>query len=360
MPVVSIHRRVALALALVALGCTGDPVGELPADAGSGGTAGSGGSGGAGGIAGSGGSGGAGGIAGSGGGLACDGGAPCVVPLVPASGASSFGIDLDATDIYYASGTDVWRLPRFGGTAVSVASGLLGPRHVAVDDIHVVFSDGARKVYVTAKSGGGATLLYTASNGSAQIGGVATDGSYAYFTETSDKSSFDGAVSRVALSGGLPKVLALLPAAAPEGLFLDGAFVYVAERIGQSVVRIPAAGGAPTPVATGRDQPVDVVVSGNWIAWAENGGIGFVSKGGGTPSFAPTAGSPSHIAADDSAAYVTLPAYSAVYRAPLGGTNAMELVGDAGSPEDLVVGSAAVYFTNYAAGPPGSVLAIPK
>lgn len=344
------RSRATFLVALVVLGCTGDPVGEVPADAGSGGGAGAGGSSGAGGAAGSG---------GAGGGLTCDGGSPCVVPLVPATGPSSFGIDLDATDVYYASGKDVWRLPKLGGAAISIASGLVGPQHVAVDATHVVFSDGSRRVYVVPKSGGGKTLLYEA-NGSTQIGGVASDGSYAYYSETFDTSSYDGTVSRVALGGGFPEVLAPLTSAGPRGLALDGGFVYVALEIGQSVVKIPVAGGVPVPVASGLDHAQDVAVSGDWIAWAENSGIGFVAKTGGSQSFASTPGTPAHIAADDAAVYVTLPASAALYRAALGGSTALKLVDDAGSPEDVAVDSAAVYFTNFAAGLPGSVLAIPK
>jgi hypothetical protein len=111
--------------------------------------------------------------------------------------------------------------------------------------------------------------------------GIAVGGGYVYWTNT-----VGGQVSRVALAGGKPTVLAS-GLQRPWGIAVDSTSVYwTTDAQNGLVMQLPLAGGRPKILASGRRFPHQIVVDRSTVYWTEGWARGRVMKlplGGGTP-----------------------------------------------------------------------------
>ncbi len=151
---------------------------------------------------------------------------------------------------------------------------------------------------------GGATLELGVSDGDLAPGGLAIDGSNAYFA--SALSGGGGAVAFVPLAGGAdPDTLWESTAGAPTKLVLAGAYL-------AWVVSSPAPAGAVWAVTVPAGKPT-ALVSG-----VDN---------------------PSDLASDGADVYYTVPSLGQVYAVPLGGGSAVAVASGLSSPGALAVGA---------------------
>lgn len=100
---------------------------------------------------------------------------------------------------------------------------------------------------------------------------VACDGKWVFVVDVDPElegMTRASAVVRIPAAGGEPSVLGKSDGEI-DGVALDDASVYWADRLDGSIVRVPKTGGAPHTLATDRGLPGSLVVQGDALTWVE-------------------------------------------------------------------------------------------
>lgn len=165
---------------------------------------------------------------------------------------------------------------------VVLASDVAYPNDLALDDHYVyvsVWGGGSAGPDTTSgslqrvpKAGGPAEVL---ASGLDHPGWIGVDGSTLFAT-------IGSTVVSVPKGGGALTQLATFTDK-PTALALDDDAVYVALYLQASVVRIPKAGGAPAVVATANGSPLSLLVDAMNLYWTDGTGLYAMPKAGGTP-----------------------------------------------------------------------------
>lgn len=260
-----------------------------------------------------------------------------------ANGARPQNMVLDSTTVYWTDflGGTVMSVPKVGGVASTLASGVPYPIDIAVDATTVYFTDanglesaaliGARVVTNLSGSqtqgvalsastvlfsehalgaiaalpkGTDAGAISTLVTGESGPTFVALDSQNIYWT---DQNGTVGSVRQALLDGGNPQQLAPGdPATSP--LVVDTSAVYWAEPTNGLILSVPIGGGAVTTIAQQQTAPEGIAVDAHFVYWTEatqNGAVVKAAKtgAGGPQTLASGQGYPVPIAVDATYVY---------------------------------------------------------
>jgi hypothetical protein len=312
-----------------------------------------------------------GGQSGDGGGCVLEGG--CGIVTLEKGGGPSY-VAVDDTNVYWTSTgsctvTDggatvstglVMKVPKAGGTPVTLASGQLEPQAIATDGMNVYWvnnvgagcaaSGGA--VLRLAPDGGTVTTV-AASQTSAKF--VALDSTSVYWTTSDDIMS----APLLAMGDPTPTTLASGQGAS-AGLALSGESVYWAQASGAGkVLGVPVAGGAVVTLTTAGSGCVGFTADGTNVYWAYNPGeylnfnVMSVPIAGGKPSTLDTNQYiPSNMASDGKSLYWTnygtTPGADddSVMKASLSGSSPITIASAQANPLGIAVDGTRVYWAN--------------
>jgi len=232
----------------------------------------------------------------------------------------------DAESVYWTAGSDPFRngarsvatvskLPVNGGEPTALASGTDYGSALALDRDNVywttlfdwtsedgaIFRDG--KVMKVPLNGGEPSTL---ASGLIRPAAIALDEAHVYWAESGHSGS-DGEVMAVPLDGGAPNALAIW-LVAPSSVAVGGPEVYwsipggLFDRTGQ-VVGLPIF-GVPMTLASGLSAPSGLVVDATRLYFEANGAIMSMPLGGGPlTTIVPATDSPGAFAIDDASVY---------------------------------------------------------
>ena len=167
------------------------------------------------------------------------------------------------------------RVPISGGTVTILASGLTGPRRLAVDNTDVYWTElGSNIVNKISKTANNGTPTILASGLVGPLG-IAVDNSYVYFTEYAGANTGSGSIIKVLKTGGGQTTL-VSGLHGPRGITVDGNNVYFTEvadsKQGTGMVKsVPLSGGSVTLLASGLNDPTFPDLDSSSIYWAEQG-----------------------------------------------------------------------------------------
>lgn len=180
---------------------------------------------------------------------------------------------LGASYVFYTEGPNgkLKRVPKAGGASDVVATGLVGPTSIAVDEPSAwVVESGESGALVAIALGTGTTTVIASNLREPHDVAVNDDAVFwiesGTFDPQSQKTTGAGVMTQKR-GGGPTSVLA--PTEGANHLHVTGSWVYF--TAGTSVLRVPAAGGALEILASGVADPSGVVTQGGWVAWANRG-----------------------------------------------------------------------------------------
>jgi len=255
-----------------------------------------------------------------------------------------------------SNGGTVNAASRGGGAVSTLASGLSGPRAVAVDGTRVYWADASQGTVGEVPLGGGSvTVLAT---GRPQLGPLTVDGTNVYWVDYQA-----GTVNEVPVGGGTVTTLAT-GQSAPLSITTDGTNVYWGTSNGK-VQEVPVGGGTVTTLATGQGAN-SLAVDGTDVYWANDGAPSFYYPAGGTVNKVPIGGGTvttlasgqvnlSSVAVDGTnvywATWGTSPSFHGTVReVPLGGGSVTTLASHQTFPRSLAVDGTHVYWIDGAEG----------
>ena len=205
----------------------------------------------------------------------------------PGSPSEFQGIAVDETSVYWAEqGPDsgaILKMPRAGGPAVTLASGLRAPRSLALDGMNVYFTH----EIATAPAG---ALLSVSTNGGSPSAlaaelhehtDVAVDAGYVYLLAHDAQGA---SIKKLPVAGGAPSTLAT-GLRLPRSIAVDTSHVYWTDV--NTVMRAPLAGGAGATLLASAQSLDFVATDGALVYWLSGGAEGTVMSvpvGGGTSS----------------------------------------------------------------------------
>jgi len=211
------------------------------------------------------------------------------------------GIAVDDSTVFFGDGVNMRSVPKSGGTSTILAAAT--PSQIALDSSAIYWTDGAGAVRKMPKTGGSPVTIATDTNSPS---GVKTDGVNVYWSEFSSP----GKIWRVSVNGGTPVLLGTQ--VNNRGVAIDptSSNVYWGENVFVNAGRIdsaPANGGPPTNLVTGLNNVWDVAADGTSVFWIEDrtgGVVRQVTISGGSPAtLASNLAAPVALAIDSSNVY---------------------------------------------------------
>jgi hypothetical protein len=229
-------------------------------------------------------------------------------PVTLAGGYGAMSMAIDATSVYWSTADAVWKTPLSGGISTTLASAQIGPGAITLGGSYVYwmnFSAANEGTLVKLPRSGGTPV--TVLSGLDEQSGLAVDATSLYFTTYNP-----GAVMKVGLDGGLPVTL-VGGQIGPSQIALDATSVYWTNTYVGTLSKVGLNGGTPTTLASG--SPFGLAVDATSVYWTnpsicpDDGGpcAGAVMKtplGGGTAvTLASQEYSPASIAVDATSVY---------------------------------------------------------
>jgi IPT/TIG domain len=269
------------------------------------------------------------------------------------------GLAVDATDVYLSAGIGVdaiiEKVGINGGTVTTLAtsaSGLYFPVSVSVDTANVYWIDGGglNNIKKVGINGGTVTTLASSVTPYYHYTNTAVDSVSVYWALSSVSS---GIIQKVGINGEPVTTLASGLDYDIGGIAIDSNYIYWTEGSGGSVKRIGLNGGPVTTLATGLSYPGRIAVDSTSVYWTEdvvpNGTVKKVAINGGTvTTLASGLIAPSALAVDSTNVYWT-------ESGQMGGNGAVKKVGKNGgavsflaaglsSPAFITVDSNSIYW----------------
>lgn len=265
-----------------------------------------------------------------------------VAATILVSDLSLLGADqlaLDASTVYFTSlyGEFVGSVPKAGGTAKALATGLQGPDDLAVDSASVYWTERWSGKIRGCPIGGGAPVDLASGVGTYRIG---IDAGHVYWAG-------DMAVWRVPKGGGDVERLTTTPAQGTEAV-VDATHVYVAA--GDAIRRVPVAGGDLTALATGLTAPRSLALGAGYVYFAEGDAVRRVPIAGGeVETLASGRDYPHALALDGANVWFATGASAeagALERVPLGGGAVTTFLSGLYFVKDVAVDAASVFWAD--------------
>jgi len=296
---------------------------------------------------------------------ACEQGA-CLPFVLSTEGTEPASVEVDASHVYWAAGSSIFRVSKQGGASQRVADDLWNLSDIEVDGTTVFYVTDAdmeaTDVGAVPTEGGSPTLLGKAEGPD----GMAVDEGYIYWA-----SRYLG-VYRMPKAGGAAEQLDSTTSLAVR-IAIDTTSVYWflhdtgvhGDAIG--LIKTPIGGGFGTALVEPTGYPIDVAADGQhvFLSWRPQYGgdpnvIAQVPVAGGSVVTLDTPSDyPGLLALDADNVYYTV-ADGTVRRVAKGGGSVEVLASGQGTPTSITVDDAAVYWTRLPEGDPATVLAVAK
>jgi hypothetical protein len=168
--------------------------------------------------------------------------------------------------VYVALGPDLIRVPGHGGVGNKVATGLDYVLEPVVVGGSVYFFNGIPFSKVQkASANSQVPFITTVVQQAYPSAGLTYDAGTLYWRA----SDFIAAVDANAINGKI-RTVAIVPTTVMEFHVLNGWIHFVAIDEGK-IMRVPTAGGTPTSLVTNQSYPVDMVLDGSFMYWANRG-----------------------------------------------------------------------------------------
>ena len=261
------------------------------------------------------------------------------------AGCTGARLAIDATNVYWTTGSTVMQVPIAGGSATTLASGQQ-PQAIAVDATNVYFSSylfGAALVSVPIGGGTPRTL-------SSAFGGkyIAVRAGYVYGTLGNGGGATGPSVGKLPTSGGTPISLGSSPGAL-NGLAVDATNVYWATD--SAVMKAPIGGGGTTAtLVSGNGSPLAVDANNLYYGFDGLGGSNTYGPvlqlplAGGTPTTLATGLYEVDGIAVDAANVYWSDNNGSVLRVPIGGGAVTTLAAKQSFGGDVAVDATHVYW----------------
>jgi hypothetical protein len=204
---------------------------------------------------------------GSGSVLACAlGGCTSPTPLA-ANQSSPWGLTVPPSGgaVYFTAGSSAWSASLEDAGVATIGTETGTPYAIATDGANVYWSDSTGGVYKCASSGCTTPAQLSAPAGQPSYG-IALDATNVYFTLGAGTGG--GGIWTVPKAAGPASQMAA--ASAPCGIAYDAAtsFVYWTDTENSTVMKmITGDGGSPVTVASGQNNPTDLVLDSTYVYW---------------------------------------------------------------------------------------------
>ena len=189
-----------------------------------------------------------------------------LTPALPLGTTAHIGLAVDETHVYWGYAQHLWRVPREGGVAETIAtsegSGQSG-MPLAVDAQHVYWAAAHTRLTRARKDGSDPVLLADEPLG---MGRVALDEAWVFWTSGAARS-----VAAVPKAGGERQLQAFVFERWPLHIAVDATHVYWSNTSGP-LSRTPKGGGESVVIAEVRDTS-QLIVDGDAIYWTEQGDV---------------------------------------------------------------------------------------
>ena len=196
--------------------------------------------------------------------------------LVSLAGGQDFAsaIAVDATNVYWATNTELLKISKAGGKPVVLAPTQMQAFAIAVSATNVYWSVEYAGAIMKVPVGGGTPTTFASATAPT---GLAVDAVNVYWADYGANT-----ISKKPIGGGATVTLASLTSP-PQGLAVDAQNVYWVADDG-SVAYVPIAGGSSTPLATEGGSGLMVAVDATTVYWTSGYAVWAVPIAGGTAS----------------------------------------------------------------------------